>query len=541
MKHKLKGVYALLCLTLAAWIGVRFGAGFGACALIMLSTAFAISVTPSLYRLGDVSHASPNTGESLSTMSPDSVRELWQSGVDVFEQSEDFFAPMEGGPSALIWEKTDTSKGKGQKIHFTVRSGYYKEPHRGEERFDSESDFEKTRIADHDLEVDFLRHAVRNTERMEEVMGMRGEIISGDNEEVGKWLGRLKTELMFMTLRERLPAENIVYAGGHSQDTLVSADVLDWDEIIQLGVMMKGRGGQPAQVGRTANGQPIWRQVVIACTDTLLSLDLDPNYKQALAQTVVESQARFIFDGGYTAPKGHIIKEYTPIEHDGVGAIGSPLIAQARLGVAIEAGTTTFDIKGGGDEDSADETDILFFKYFPGHAYKFLANDQLTQNVGPHYCLIVNPPNAETDPNKIGMYRYTTGNNGNKITITHRLAAADSGVAATVVGSVTWNTGVWSGKHTDVHPEGALILPCNAKGQVFGDSFMLGRRCAYRGYGKYRNKRTQQDQEGGHIMDRYITTVIGQALRKDRRLRVPGAMRIRHAVQLAGVPLPVIT
>ena len=123
-----------------------------------------------------------------------------------------------------------------------------------------------------------------------------------------------------------------------------------------------------------------------------------------------------LFDGGYAAPKGHIIAEYTPIDHDGEGAIGSPLNPQARLGVAIAPGTAAIAIQGGGNATSAAKVKKKFFKYFPNYAYLFIGNTNaaaggstaVAQDGLTHYVLIINPPNAATDPNKIGMYSYTT-------------------------------------------------------------------------------------------------------------------------------------
>ena len=490
----------------------------------------------------------PITGTSLATMAPDAVRKLWQKGIDVFEQSNDFFSEMEGGPDSLIWEKSDLAAGRGQKITFSVGSGFYDEPHIGESVFETQDDYEEFLMATHDLFVDWVRHGVKVSERAEEIMGMRGEIATGFNTQQGAWAGRLKTEQLLMMFREQLPSDNVVYASGKTLDTLVAADTLDWDEIISLGVQMKGKGGQPAKVGSLKNGQPVFRNTLISTTDALFSLDMDTNYKQIMRETKVEQFAELLFNGGYAAPKGHVIAEYTPVDHDGEGAIGSPLNPQARLGGAITAGTAAFEILGGGNATSAAKTKKLFFKYFPNHAYKFIGNTDasaggstaLAQDAVTHYCLIVNPPNAAVDPKKIGMYSYTTGNNGNKITITGRLGSGICGVKNTTLGSVTWNGGVWNGVHTDVHPIGALILPCNAKGQVFGDSLMLGKRAAYRGYGKYRNTRAQDDKEGGFLMERYIVSVFGQALRKDRLGRVPAVMRLRHAINYAGLSLPTV-
>jgi hypothetical protein len=489
--------------------------------------------------------ASPNTGTSVSAQINE--RNIWKKGVDIFEQSSDFFMDMEGeGVNSLIQTVTDTSKGVGQKIKFTVMSGLYDEPHIGEELFEAESDFETLLFNEYEMEVDYLRHGVSWSDRMEEYMGMRGEITAGIPEQLGNWLGRTKTERLFMMFKHKLNSENLVYANGKSQDTLVGADTLDWDEIIGMGVQLQRLGGRPAYVGR-AGRQVIRKGCVVATTDALYSLETDTNYKQVLRETVSEANAKMIFDGGYTNVRGHVIRQYNPIDHDGQGAIGSPLNAKALLGTAITAGTGTFNITGGGSAAAGAITKKLYFKFFDGYAYRFLPSDVLSPASETRYVLIVNPPNAATDPNKIGMYAYTTGNDGNKITITQRLGSAAAGARVTTLGDVVWNTGVWAGKHTDVHPEGALVLPCNAKGQVFGDTLMLYAAAALRGYGKYRNMRSIEKKEGGDegtkefLRRIFVTSVFGQTPRKDRQLRCPGVLRLRHAIQYAGVPLPIVT
>jgi len=328
-----------------------------------------------------------------------------------------------------------------------------------------------------------------------------------------------------------------VYASGHSLDTLVSADTLDYDEILGLNAQLKRLGGQPAQIATSKNGQPIFKNCVIATGDALFSLDSDSAFRSILATTRSEEDAKTIFDGGYTNVKGNIIKEYNPIDHDGVGAIGSPLNPKAFLGNAIAAGTGALDITGGGSADAAAETDILFYKWFKNYAYAFTGGTSLVQDANTYYLIIINPPNAPVDPNKWGFYAYTTGNNGNKITVTARLAAADGGIANDTVGGVTWD----GAKNTDVHPSGSLVLQANSKGQVYGYTLLLGKRAARRGYGKYRNRYSTQEHEGGFVMDRYVTSVFGQAPRRDRIQRVPGALVLVHALKYAGVPLPTIT
>lgn len=527
-------VYALLCVALAVAVGAIHGPAFGFAAIVMLSSSFAFLSKVNPYALGAFEIDSQNTGDTLAAMDPDGVREIWQQGCDIFEQTADFWTPMEGGRDSVVETVTDTSKGVGQKISFSTRSGFYDEPHMGDELFLEKEDFEERLIDTDSLSVDFIRHATRSTVRMEEVMGMRGEIRSHDNEDLGDWMGRWKSEAMFMTALLKVPSDNVIYAGSKTLDTLTTDQVINWDEIVALGAQQKRLGGNPALMGKTVNGNPLYRNLFVATSDALLGLEADDNFKLALRHTVNESNAKMLFDGGYTDVRGHLIKEFQPIDHDGEGAIGSPLNPKAVLGVAVTAGTAAFDITGGGNSTSAAKTKKLYFKHFPGHAYRFSYNDTYSPASETRYCVIINPPNAETDPNKWGFYAYTTGNNGNKITITSRLGSTGGGTRNPVVGGVTWD----STKNTDVHPAGALVLPANRLGTVFGKSLMLGRRALRRGYGQFRNSRTQDIHNGGHVTDRFITTVVGQAPRKDRLGRVPGVFVLVHALPYAGIPLP---
>lgn len=481
---------------------------------------------------------SPNTGTSLAAMDANSVRKLWRAGVLIAEQTEDFFQQMESKTDrSVIWANTDTAKGNGQKITFTNMSGFYRKGKFGEALFEGPDDFEKVQISSYDLTVDFVRNAIRNSERMEEVMGMRNEIKSRFNVELGKWLGRTKSEQLFAMFQLKLNPENVLYANGKTLNTLGSADALVWDEIVTGGQAMKPLGGLPANVAGANSKQPIWSQTVVATEAALLSLKLDSDYKTVLASGDVRGKGNTIFKGGYPSIDGHTIVPYNPIDHDGTGPQGSFLNPKAFLGVAITAGTTAIDVKGGGSAAEADEAD--FFRYFPGSPYQFIDTGVFSPASETRYFLIYNLTGA--DAGKVGMYSYTNGNNGSKITINGRLGSAASGVRVTTLGDVEWNAGVWSGKHTDAHPEGSLIIPCNSKGVPIGDTLILGRCAALRGYGKYRGARSQQVYEGGFLMDRFMTSVFGQCIREDRKGRHPAVIRIRHAITYPGISLPTVS
>ena len=238
-----------------------------------------------------------NTGTALAAMSANDVRTLWQKTVEIYEQTEDFFQTYEGRTMGYpIWEKTDTEKGTGQSIRITVRSGYYGEGKSGENLFETTTDYEATLIGGYNLAVDWLRHATSNSERMEELMGMRGEIASGDAAEQGKWMGRQKTARMMIMFREKGGTENLTYAGGQlDENDLVSADGLSWDEIVNAKAQLEPLGGRPAKVGRV-NGQDVNRYPCSARSQAF-GLKTDPDYKQALRESGVRGDGNQLFEG----------------------------------------------------------------------------------------------------------------------------------------------------------------------------------------------------------------------------------------------------
>jgi len=165
------------------------------------------------------------------------------------------------------------------------------------------------------------------------------------------------------------------------------------------------------------------------------------------------------------------------------------------------------------------------------------------------YLLIINPSNAAVDPGKVGMYGWTTGNNGNTITINQWLSpVTNSAVALSTVGQVTCNQGFWgatsafpTGRHTQTHPIGATIVECNAKGVPIGHNVMFGQMAAIRGYGSMRNKRAEWKVDGDFETRKYITSVFGQALRKNVNNVYPGFVDIVTAISYPELGLPQVT
>lgn len=490
----------------------------------------------------------PNTGAALAAQSVESVRILWQRAADVFEQTEDFWGKFEGeSAESPIHVVNDTTKGRGMTFRITALAGFYGRGKSGDTAFLDEDDFEQAVINNNEFTADYLRDATSFTRRMDEKMGMVDELSSGLVEQLGRWMGREKSARAGMTFVLKGGSENLLYPGSNAaESTIVTGDGLSYNDILAMGQSLKPMGGKPCEVG-TVRGSPVMKYCVAGTTPGLFSLKQDSSYQQILREAGPREKYddNPLFEGGYMELDGHIIKEFNPIDPDGYAWAGSWFNAKAFLGTAITAGTAAFAIKGGGSAAAAAKTNIDYFRFFPNFAFEFTSTDIFVPGSDQQYLLIINPKGAVTasnpQPGSIGMYGYTTGNNGNQITINQRLASVQNGpVALATVGSVTWNTGVWAGRHSMVHPIGSTIVLCNAKGVPLGDTVMFGAMAMIRGYGQYRNQRDTWLVDGNFQTRTYITSVFGQVLRKNVNNKYPGYVRLRHALAYPELGLPVV-
>jgi hypothetical protein len=489
------------------------------------------------------------------------VRQLWRKGALLAEQSTDFFQEMESkSQRGLIWTQSDTSKGQGALINFTTQSGFYKKPKLGDAMFEVAADFDKIRQENFQLNVDYARWAVRTNKRMEEILGMRGDIESGVNVELGKNWGRYKTEQIFGLTLLKLPVANVMHANGKTMDSLMSADTLRWDEIVTVGQAMLPMGGLPANVaGKNATG-PIWSQTFVATTPALTSLKLDSAWRDVLKNGDVRGSGNTIFKGGYPSIDGHTIAPYNPIDHDGEGPMGSFLNPKAFYGGAdTTTASTTFDVQGGGN--ATVDTSVDYFRYFAGSPYDFIdtlqalgANGYTRDVTSAKFFLIYNLTGAHAG--KWGMYAYQV-NDGQKLVVTGRLTkAAASGIGNPIMGGVGYSatTGLggtspatsaaqgvlWDDAvNSDIHTAGALIIPCNCSGVPYGDTIALGQSGILRAYGEFRAEHTVDLLNGKFVTDRYLTSVFGQTFKYDRKGRVTSVMRLRHAITYPGIKLPI--
>jgi len=478
------------------------------------------------------------TGTSLANMSADDVRKLYDHALIMSEEDGDFWMEFEGkGPESFIQTKLDLSKGAGHTIRFSTTGGYGKMPVYDEGLY-PDAKFNVDDIGGFDLKVGCVRFGARQTALAEEKMGLRGELRRHTPLKLGNQMGRFKTWQMDQLFNKLGGGRNTMYTGGKtSLDALRTTDILNYDEVQKAAAEMQRVGAQPANIYRDELQNKVYSYTLVSPTDGLIPLKKSSDYQNLLDKAGVRGDENVRFKGGYVKLDGQVIKERVVRDPSGKIPIGSAQNPRARLGVAITAGTTEFNIQGGGSAANAAETHIPWFWNFPKFAIQWTDGTSYDPaSDASFYVAIINPATDATSPLKWGFYKID-GNvwtsDLNQLTVDERLGSAASGDRLTTVGNVIWDADV----NTDAHPVGSLIILCNASAVPLGYSLMLGQRAAYRGYGMWRNKRSYQYHEGmteddAFIYDRYIRSIFGQSLPEDIGGIYPGHLKIVHPIDI---------
>lgn len=508
-----------------------------------------------------------NATSDISSQASNFLPELWKKGVQLSEAAENFFQQFEGPTENYpVMSVRDLSKGAGTKITFRTMSQLYGEGVQGETLIqDNTEDF---RVGSYNLTVDFLRHAVSYNRRLEEKTALASELKSNVPVMLGNWLGRMKTERLQKLFLHRGTAKNYYQANGKASiNALTHTDTLSYDGLIAAGQQLRTRGARPATIGQVGKNK-IQKFVIVSTGEGLLSLKSESKYLAALnAAAAAEGEEAKQFTGGYVDLDGHVIRQFDPADHDGFGAIGSPINAKASLGVAISssadilaASKTSLTLKGGGSATAAAKTAPKYFKFFSGYTYP-TGLDQSESAIN-----FSNPTGTASGTSytagyvlilssgKYGLYKYTT-NDGNTLNITKALVPSSASIGASntlavkattastgwnATESVTLSTNAFSDANiTNTHAVGDLVIECNAQGVPIGRTMVLGAMAAVRGYGSLDGERSEETFDGEFIRKTYITSIFGQSpyVRVDGEQ--PNYLVLNHAVQYAGLVLPV--
>jgi len=501
-----------------------------------------------------------NSPTTLATLSGQvTLPQIWDLKCRKSRETNNYFESAETsiddpeGPNALVITKSETTAGNGQQVNFRTTSGFYGEGKRGESLFTAVEDFEKNNYGEYSAYVGVYRNATSGNEFTNEEAALRDEMLTGAPEKLGMWLGRLMTETIDLRVRDKSHATSLFTANSRSFNNIYSADILDLNNMLKVASQMSTLGGKPARVG-TANGQPVNKYVWGPVTEVATSLKTSSDYQSLLKYS--NTGIDYMLKGEIATLDNQIVRPYEVVNHDGYGPIGSARFPMGYLGVAIAAGTAAVEIKfgpGGGTD-----TTILYAKNFLGYAYNWVP-DRTTEVLAANpivggadfttakYVMIVNPPNSESPYVSNGMciYKYTTGNNGNKITTTERLGSAtfngtrvaNFGTGSTTAALIDANGGIF----TDTHPVGATVYQCNIKGVPLAFTPCYGAGGILRPYGLFKQRRDKESKEGGFTNQVFLRSYFGTQLRYDRLSRTPGVATITHAVNLPQHILPTMT
>lgn len=497
-----------------------------------------------------------NATSDFTSQAASFLPELWKKGVQLSEAAENFFNQFEGPTESYpVMSIRDLSRGAGSKITFRTMAQLYGEGVTGDTLVnDNTEDF---RVGAYNLTVDFLRHAVSYNRRLEEKTALASELKSNVPVMLGNWLGRIKTEKLMKMFLHKGGSKNYIYAGNKTGvNALRSADVVSYDGIIAAGQQLRTRGARPATVA-TINKNKINRYVVVSTGEGLLSLKSESKYLAAVqAAAAAEGYNGVQFTGGFVDLDGHAIRQFDPTDHDGFGAIGSPLNSKASAATAVDSttGSSAISLKGGGAASAIDKA--AYFKHFSGYAYKFIEGDTLSTGAGfgptqqaDGFVLLINPTNG-----KYNIFHYSA-NNGTTLTLDRtlfsgttettgafrRLAAADWNSTYSANVSTASGAAFHSNNTTTTFPVGSLIIECNSSGVAIGRSLVLGAMAAVRGYGSLDGERSEENHDGEFVRKTYITSIFGQSpyVRPDGEQ--PNYLVLTHAVNYAGLTLPTIS
>lgn len=507
-----------------------------------------------------------NTAANVQTQAPNAIGTIFNRTLFVASQNADVFSKFEGpelpnggakqvgnisGGTEMgypVVRSTDLSKGRGKKVIFTVLSqlgGFGKV---GEQRLRGAE--EKPRTGTYDVTVDMVRHATAYSEVIEQFMASGASYEEACAILLGNWFGRKKQDHALWILRQRAVGLNTYFAGGKTNvDKLLSTDVVGVSTITEAASLAKSRGAKATKLDMNKVGATIQKLLFFGTDITLKTLKTNSAYFYALTEAGKsigrDGENNPLWDGGYCTWDGHGIFHWDVQDPDFVGPEGSMIEPRGHLGTPIAAdgtGNVALNITFGGV--ASPDTTAAYTQYFPGFDYKLYEAQPALGDTNTYYLLVYNHQDSSPgagDAGKFGIYKYVgSANDGNKIAVTERLAAANGGTYnKATVGEVAWNAAL----HTVNHPTGAPIALVNAKGVPYAYSFALGANALLRAYGSLpvEGKRVNGEDDYGMDQGMAIKSIFGTDVSRDT-LGIPrNYVRIVSAIQPFGMKLPSIT
>lgn len=484
---------------------------------------------------------------SESTVSGAEKEQRWVLKAHVESLDKNPFTALIGGwkGGKPIIEVADTRKLAGNTINLHRLAPLAGPGRQGESSRDGQE--EKQRYSNYQFTIGRMWHGTGQTTvaRDQTVIGSNFDRTA--NKQLGEWLGWIKGMNIEYSMIDDAVENNTVRPNyKSSREALRSADYVEGSTIVRAGNVLGGLGAQSLKMAKSKAGAIIPGYLFVSTQYGLERFKATANYTNIMANAQVRGDSNELFAGGLPNWNGHGLWEWTVQDHCGFGPVGAACAPRAFLGVAVTAGTTTFDITGGGTAAGGALTTPLYFQHFSNAGFTGFEGVKIAASTGTtRYVGIMNLTGA--DAGKVGFYSYTT-NNGNKLVVAGRLGSAASGIRATTLGNITYDTAPWiaagSGSFrglTEAHPEGSLIFEVNSYGVPFGKSYMLGDEAIMSGYGSIDGKvgmGNRTEAKSPHGLNYAVGLECAWGCRAIPRVDgIPQAfVLLEHSVPIPGLP-----
>jgi hypothetical protein len=318
----------------------------------------------------------------------------------------------------------------------------------------------------------------------------KGNIDAKSRVKLTDWFKRYQADNWEAEMLKRAHARNTIYSGRKTAvSQLTSADTFMADDAKRIANALSTIMAKPVNLAKKGL-QERKKYYLLLPHKQLDELESSNDWQTLLANSDLRGQENSLYTGLLPSWGGCVLDRWE-IENDSAdgpqGALCAPI---GYLGEAIAASPATgYQLKLGGSAAAAAKTDPLYAQYFESAAFGGFEGDKIAAVTGTERYLLIRNLEASAatgDAGKFGMYAYQV-TNGNTITLTKALRSGTSGgtINQSTVGSVVWNTGVWTTDFlTTQHAIGSEVIPCNEKGQPYVRGYALANEGIACGYGQ---------------------------------------------------------
>jgi hypothetical protein len=455
------------------------------------------------------------------------------------------------GIRSIFAKKKDLAVGGGRTVNFNTIGTPGGRGVRGvEELQGSES---VAPMGTYDCTVDWFRDAVNLDKDTIEHLSAGKSLRSTLNDMLGEKMGIQKQHDMMMRLIHGAQTNVFRPNNRASVNDLVSTDTLSLENAIAARARLTTLGAMPIMHKVSATGSHVDGFLMFASQFGMLPIRNNDSYQTAVANGAIRGEGNNNFSGVLTNWQGMPWYEHKVINQPWDDYIGSPMQPQARLGVAFGVDSAIGACK---LITNAANTKEHYFQFFSGFRYKFSRLELAAADNTQKYAWIINPNGS------VGFVGYLgNGNNGNQITLNKILSpdgAGTSTLGVTTLGDLAVNTtptpDVWTGgnaklpvtsggitwTYTDEFAADAMIIEANAKGVPIGRSFVFGAMAACFASGRIDMNMIGQKHDYGFIDGNGYEMIYGTCVTKNAANKPTGYLRVDHALEYEGYPVPVM-